>query len=99
MANSVDDLGREVLDIDDRIHGDVELSDDERHQLTLCELLDRVLHKGVLVRGELVISVADIDLLYLGLQVILCSTDTAIDAGLVARRRRWVLDPQMIRNP
>jgi len=98
MANHVDDLDREILDMDERVHGGTELSDDERHQLTLCELLDRVLNKGVLVRGELVISVANIDLLYLGLQVILCSTDTAIDAGLVARRRRWVLDPQMIRH-
>ncbi|MCA9662471.1 MAG: gas vesicle protein [Myxococcales bacterium] len=72
--------------------------DAERERVSLCEVLDRVLHKGVIVRGELVISVADVDLLYLGLQVVLASTDTAIAAGLVAPRRRWVLNPPMIRD-
>jgi hypothetical protein len=51
--------------------------------LSLCEALDRVLHKGVALRGDIVLSVADVDLVYLGLQLILCSTDTARRAGLV----------------
>ncbi|MCA9695635.1 MAG: gas vesicle protein [Myxococcales bacterium] len=86
------------LGADDRVVEGRGLSRDERSRVSLCELLDRVLHKGVIVRGELVISVADVDLLYLGLQVVLCSTDTAVDAGLVAPRRRWVLDPPLIRD-
>lgn len=48
---------------------------DEEH-ISLCETLDRVLNKGVVVAGEVVISVADIDLIYLGLQVILTSVET-----------------------
>lgn len=55
--------------------------DDER--VSLCELLDRVLTKGVVIRGDIVISVADIDLLYLGVQVILAATETARQAGLI----------------
>ena len=51
--------------------------------ISLCEALDRVLHKGVAVRGDIVLSVADVDLVYLGLQLLLCSTDTARRAGLV----------------
>ena len=47
----------------------------------LVEVLDRVLHKGVLLRGEVVISVADIELLYLDLRLFLSSVDTAMDAG------------------
>jgi hypothetical protein len=43
----------------------------------LCETLDRVLNKGVVVTGELVISVADIDLIYIGLNVLLSSVQTA----------------------
>jgi hypothetical protein len=48
---------------------------DEAQQISLCELLDRVLNKGVVVAGEATISVADVDLLYLGLQVILTSIE------------------------
>ncbi len=47
----------------------------------LCEVLDRVLHRGVVLRGEIVISVAEIELLYLDLRLFLSSVDTAMDAG------------------
>jgi hypothetical protein len=43
----------------------------------LCEVLDRVLNKGVVVAGDLTISVADIDLIYLGLRIMLASIETA----------------------
>ena len=45
--------------------------------VTLCEALDRVLHKGVVARGEITISVANIDLVYLGFNVLLSSVQTA----------------------
>lgn len=41
----------------------------------LVELLDRVLDKGVVVQGEISISVANVDLIYLGLKVLLTSID------------------------
>jgi len=50
-------------------------------QVSLCEALDRVLNKGVVVVGEITISVADIDLIYLGLQVVLTSIETARGLG------------------
>lgn len=46
-------------------------------RVSLCEALDRVLNKGAVVVGEVTISVADIDLVYLGLQVVLTSVETA----------------------
>ncbi|MBI4643479.1 MAG: gas vesicle protein [Deltaproteobacteria bacterium] len=49
----------------------------ESGDLSLCEALDRILNKGAVLLGEVVISVADIDLVYLGLQVILASMETA----------------------
>lgn len=52
----------------------------EEH-VSLCEVLDRVLHKGVVLHGEIVISVADVDLVYLGLDVFLASVDTAQRVG------------------
>jgi len=45
-------------------------------KVTLLEILDRALDKGVVVSGDLVISVADIDLIYVGLKVLLSSVET-----------------------
>jgi len=44
--------------------------------VTLLEILDRVLDKGVIISGDIVISVADVDLIYLGLKVLLSSVET-----------------------
>ena len=65
----------------DRLSDEASLTQHE--SISLCEALDRVLHKGVALRGDIVLSVADVDLVYLGLQLILCSTETARRAGLV----------------
>ncbi len=58
--------------------GGVNLDDTEH--VTLCEALDRVLNKGAVIVGEVTISVADVDLIYLGLQLILTSIETAREA-------------------
>lgn len=50
---------------------------EESERVSLCELLDRVLNKGVVAAGEITISVADVDLLYLSLQLVLTSIETA----------------------
>jgi len=50
---------------------------DDAEHISLCETLDRVLNKGVVIGGEVVISVADVDLVWLGLQVVLASVETA----------------------
>ena len=47
-----------------------------QRDVTLLELLDRVLDKGVVVAGDLVISVADVDLIYVGLRLLLSSVET-----------------------
>jgi len=54
-----------------------EASIPENQDVSLCEALDRILNKGAVLFGEVMISVADIDLVYLGLQVILASMETA----------------------
>jgi hypothetical protein len=53
-----------------------DLSLDEAEHVSLCEALDRILNKGAVVVGEVTISVAGIDLIYLGLQLILTSIET-----------------------
>ncbi len=49
---------------------------DRSKDITILELLDRVLTKGVILTGDLVISVADIDLVYLGVKLMLSSVET-----------------------
>jgi gas vesicle structural protein len=44
-------------------------------ELTLLELTDRLLNRGVVLAGEAIISVAGVDLIYLGLNVVLTSVD------------------------
>jgi hypothetical protein len=48
----------------------------EMEHLSLCEVLDRVLTKGAVIAGEVIISVANVDLLYLGLELVLASVET-----------------------
>ena len=43
---------------------------------SLCDALDTLLDKGVVVMGELTIKVADIELLYLGIELVACSWET-----------------------
>lgn len=50
----------------------------EDDQLSLVDILDHVLNQGVIVRGNLVISLAGVDLVYIGLDVILTSIETAM---------------------
>lgn len=45
--------------------------------VALCELLDRILNKGVVVSGDATISVAGVDLIYLNLYIMLTSIETA----------------------
>lgn len=42
-------------------------------QVTLIELVDRVLNKGVVLTGDITLSVAGVDLVYVGLRVLLAS--------------------------
>lgn len=61
-------------------------ADDE---MSLLDLLDHVLTTGVVVRGSLVISLAGVDLVYVGLDVVLASVETALrqlpEAHLLSR--------------
>ena len=48
----------------------------------LVDVLDGLLDKGVVLRGELWLTVADVDLVFLGVDAVLASADTMQrDAG------------------
>jgi hypothetical protein len=42
---------------------------------SLADLVDHLLNRGVLITGSITISVAGIDLMYLGLQLVLSSVE------------------------
>lgn len=47
-------------------------------ELPLLETLDHLLDRGVVIAGEAVISIGDVDLLYLGLNIVLANVDAVI---------------------
>jgi hypothetical protein len=47
-----------------------------QEQVTLLELVDRVLNKGVVISGDITLSVAGVDLVYVGLRLLLASAGT-----------------------
>ena len=47
-----------------------------KERVTLLEILDRVLDKGVTITGDITISVANVDLIYIALRVLLSSIET-----------------------
>lgn len=47
-------------------------------EISLLDILDHVLNAGVVIHGSVVISLAGVDLIYLGLNVVLTSVETAL---------------------
>ncbi|PYO02733.1 MAG: gas vesicle protein [Candidatus Rokuibacteriota bacterium] len=42
---------------------------------SLLDLVDHVLNKGVFIEGEVLLGLADVDLVYLRLSALLCAAD------------------------
>jgi hypothetical protein len=51
---------------------------DADSDISLLDILDHVLNAGVVIHGSLVISLAGVDLVYVGLNVVLTSVETAL---------------------
>ncbi len=51
---------------------------DSAGEISLLDILDHVLNSGVVIHGSLVISLAGVDLVYVGLNVVLTSVETAL---------------------
>ena len=66
---------------------DEELEIDKDEELSLLETLDHVLDHGLVIAGEVTIAVAEVDLVFLGLNVLLGSVET-VDRVLGERERR-----------
>ena len=65
----------------------------DQDEVSLLELIDHVLNQGVVLSGDVMLSVANVDLVYLRLAALACSADRILPKGQArtvagAKRRR-----------
>ena len=60
---------------------------EEHDDVSLLDILDHVLNSGVVIHGSLIISVARVDLVYVGLNAVLTSVETALKHVQPARAK------------
>lgn len=53
----------------------------ENKDIALIDILDVVLDKGVAIKGDIIISIAGIDLVYLDLRILIASVETLIQSN------------------
>lgn len=53
----------------------------ENKDIALIDILDTVLDKGVAIKGDIVISIAGIDLVYLDLRVLISAVETLVQSN------------------
>lgn len=51
---------------------------DDDDELAFSDLLNRVLDRGLVISGQVIISVADIDLVYVDLQLLVSAMETIV---------------------
>lgn len=54
-------------------------------EVALVDLVDRLLGGGVVIAGDITLSVADVDLVYVGLRALVSSVATAEEKGVLPR--------------
>jgi hypothetical protein len=64
----------------------------ENKELTLLDLLDGVIDTGVVVRGEILISIANIDLIIIDLKLLIASIEKAYGSKEEHVNREGLLD-------
>jgi hypothetical protein len=57
-------------------------------EASLLDLVDNVLNKGVVITGDITLALAQVDLVYARLSVLLCAADRVLEAGPAAPRPR-----------
>ncbi|GEK58540.1 gas vesicle protein [Marinococcus halophilus] len=58
----------------------------KNREVSLLDVLDSVLDKGVVLQGDLTISIAGIDLVYLDLRVLIASVETLRQSELKTQK-------------
>ena len=60
----------------------------EPPEASILDLLDRLLDKGVMANGDVMLGVAGVDLIYVRLAALLCAADRVLPRDPSARERR-----------
>jgi hypothetical protein len=58
---------------------------------TLADLLERILDKGIVIAGDIKISIGEVELLQIKIRLIVCSVDKAQEIGI----NWWKEDPAL----
>ena len=53
-----------------------------QREVALVDLVDRLLAGGVVIGGDITLSIADVDLVYVGLRALITSVATAEEMGI-----------------
>ena len=64
---------------------------EEAQEVTLLDLVDRAIEHGAILAGDITIAVADIDLIYVGLEVLIASVER-METLRAERERTMVRD-------
>ena len=65
----------------------------------LVDLLDRVLDKGLVIAGDIKVSLADVELLTIRIRLLVCSLDKAKEIGLEWWRYDQYYSPRQLPTP
>jgi hypothetical protein len=57
----------------------------------LADVLERILDKGIVVAGDIAVSLVGVELLTVRIRLVVCSVDRALELGI----RWWETDPML----
>ena len=57
--------------------------------ITLLDILDGVLDKGVVIAGDLILSIADIDLVYVNVRLLVTAVESIQERGMRNGSESW----------
>lgn len=58
-------------------------------QLTIIDLIDRILDKGIVINGDITVSIVGVDLLSLKINLVIASVETAKRYGMKLPWEKW----------
>ena len=65
-------------------------------QLTIVDLVDRILDKGVVITGDITVSIVGVDLLSLKINLVIASLETAKRYGIKLPWEKWEKEQKRI---
>ena len=76
----------------------LEMASQSSRQLTLLDVLDRILDKGVVITGDITLSFASVDLLSLKINLVIASLETAKRYGIELPWEKWEREKKALAN-